>query len=28
MGHGGFDFGLFADLRPMGDDVFAHPLAP
>jgi hypothetical protein len=26
MGLAGFGFGLFADRRPFGDDVFAHPL--
>ena len=27
MGIAGFGFGLFADRRPFGDDVFAHPLS-
>ena len=27
MGLAGFAFGLFADRRPFGDDVFAHPLS-
>jgi hypothetical protein len=27
MGLAGFGFGLFADRRPFGDDVFAHPLS-
>jgi hypothetical protein len=27
MGMAGFGFGLFADRRPFGDDVFAHPLS-
>jgi hypothetical protein len=27
MGIAGFGFGLFADQRPFGDDVFAHPLS-
>ena len=27
MGIAGFSFGLFADRRPFGDDVFAHPLS-
>jgi hypothetical protein len=27
-GMAGFGFGLFADWRPFGGDVFANPLAP
>ena len=27
MGIAGFGFGLFADRRPFGDDIFAHPLS-
>ena len=27
MGIAGFGFGLFAERRPFGDDVFAHPLS-
>jgi len=27
MGIAGFGFGLYADRRPFGDDVFAHPLS-
>ena len=27
MGIVGFGFGLFADRRPFGEDVFAHPLS-
>jgi hypothetical protein len=27
MGIAGLGFGLFADRRPFGDDVFAHPLS-
>lgn len=27
MGSAGFGFGLFAERRPFGDDVFAHPLS-
>ena len=27
MGLAGFGFGLFADRRPFGDDIFAHPLS-
>ena len=27
MAIAGFGFGLFADRRPFGDDIFAHPLS-